>query len=170
MTNPDLPASRVAAVFSFAALMLWTAQPATAGALAPSGLASLPTDTIEVANNPLESASLGFARALETGAPEDLSSFLGSGGIRLHLNGPGHAGLSVRQAVAALREFLRRYDGGTTVVSRAAPVEGSQDRGFAEVFWSARASGTSDEVHRTLFLGFYLEGDDWRIEEVRVLR
>ena len=127
-------------------------------------------DTIQVAANPLEAASLGFASAVARGAEADLSRFLVAEGIRLQLDGPTHAGISSRQAVASLRELLRDFDGGQTRVSRVTRVDGSPDRGFAEVLWTARAAGTSDDVHLTLFLGLLRDREDWRVDEVRLLR
>ncbi len=127
-------------------------------------------DTIHVASSELEAASLAFAAALAGRSREGLAEWMGSEGIRLHLEGTSHAGLSARQAVASLREFLRAYDHRSTVVTRAAPVEDSPDRGFAEVRWSARVSGTSQEIERTLFLGLYRDSERWWVDEVRLLR
>ena len=147
-------------------LTAWTISPPLARA---DGGGSIRGDTIRIASNPLEAASLGFARAV-TGDSEDFSRFFAADGIRLQLDGPPHAGISSRQAIASLRKFLRRFDGGQTFVSRASPVDDSPERAFAEVLWSAYAAGTSDETHRTLFLGLFREGDDWRVDEVRLLR
>ncbi len=126
-------------------------------------------DTIHVASTELEAASLAFASAFAERSRDGLAEWMGSGGIRLHLEGTSHAGLSARQAVASLREFLRGYDHRNTVVTRAAPVEDSPDRGFAELRWSARVSGTSQEIERTLFLGLYRDTERWRVDEVRLL-
>jgi hypothetical protein len=98
-----------------------------------------------------------------------MSAVFATRGIRLQMDRVGHAGLSSRQAVASLRDYLRGYDGGRTVVARTAPVEGSSDRGFAEILWSARVAGTSQIVQRTLFVGLVREPAGWRVEEVRIL-
>ncbi|MEX0856076.1 MAG: hypothetical protein WD056_00775 [Gemmatimonadota bacterium] len=127
-------------------------------------------DTILVASTPLEAATMEFARGFSDPSGDRLGAILAIGGIRLHIEDTGHAGLSSRQAVAAIREFLRGYDGGGVVVLRAALVEGSPSRGFAELRWSARMAGTSQEIRRTLFLGLYQESGDWRVDEVRLLR
>ena len=148
-------------------LMAPTVSPSRAQAHV-AGVASL--DTIQVASNPLEAASLGFAGAVAGGSGVDLARFLAADGIRLQLSGPAHTGISSRQAVASLRELLRGFDRGQTFLSRASPADGSPDRGFAEVLWSARAVGTSDEIHRTFFLGLVRDRGDWRVEEVRLLR
>jgi len=127
-------------------------------------------DTIRVASTPLEATSLSFAQALSEVAGEQLTLIFAGSGIRLHLDEVGHAGLSGRQAVASIREFLRGFEEGTAVVTRAAPVEGSSTRGFAEVLWSAKVTGTSNQVRRTLFLGLSRSNGEWRVDEVRFLR
>ena len=127
-------------------------------------------DTIQAAAGSLEAAAVGFARAFGSGSADRMAAVLASGGIRLHLDGPGHAGLSSRQAVATLRDFLRNYDTSEAIVTRAAPVEGSPDRGFAEIRWGARIPGTSQTVYQSLFLGLNRQSGDWRVDEVRLLR
>lgn len=142
----------------------------TADATARTGSGvRLATDTIEVASNELEAISLRFAQAVRTGSATEIQAFLAQGGIRLQLDGPAHTGISSRQAVASLREFLRGFDQTRTILSRASPVDGSPNRGFAEVLWSGRAAGTSDEVRRTLFIGLVRDAVDWRVDEVRML-
>lgn len=126
-------------------------------------------DTIDVPSTPLEVAAVGFAEAFASASEEALAELLSPGGIHLQINGSSRAGLSSRQAVASLMEFLRLYDGSQTLVSRAAPLDGSPERAFAEVFWTARAAGTSDKVALTLFLGLREDEDGWKIDEVRVL-
>lgn len=127
-------------------------------------------DTIRVPATPLESASISFARSLSEVSGDRLADSFAGEGIRLHLDGDGYAGLSARQAVASIREFLHGFDPGETVVTKVAPIDGSSDRGFAEAHWSARMSGTSQEIRRTLFLGLRREEGEWKIDEVRFLR
>ncbi len=128
---------------------------------------TLASDTIEVVSNPLEGAALAFARALLDPSGDAVDGILGSGGIRLQLDAAAHAGLSSRQAVASLRDFLREYEGAQTAVTRAAPVAGSPDRGFAEVHWSARVAGTSQALRRVLFIGLVEISGEWRVDEIR---
>ncbi len=152
---------------------LLAAAPAAGAGLAESTgteANSAAADTIEVATNELEAVSLGFARAVADGAFGELSGLFVPTGIRLQLDGPAHAGISPRQAVASLREFLRGFEQDRTLLSRASNVDGSPDRGFAEVLWSGRAAGTSDQVRRTLFLGLVRNGGDWRVDEIRLIR
>lgn len=150
---------------------------ATSLALRPSPLtgsvedrASLATDTIEVASNPLEAASLAFANGLTLGSRGGFAAFFVPDGIRIQLGGAAHAGISSRQAAASVRQFLGDFEEVRAFLNRAATVDGSSERGFAEVLWSGRPAGTSDAVHRILFLGLVRDGDDWRIDEIRLLR
>lgn len=126
-------------------------------------------DTIDIARNELEEASLGFARALSSDAGGDVEWLLAPAGIRLQLGGPARSGVSPRQAAASLRGFIRGFDDEQAVLRRTSPVDGSPDRGYAEVLWSGRASGTSGEVHRTFFLGLSRSAGGWQIDELRVL-
>jgi len=137
-----------------------------AGGKVPEGL---PLDTIRVPSTPLEAASLAFVGTLHSGG-DGLGEILASSGIRLQLDGTAHTGLSSRQALASLRDFLRGFQESEAYVTRAAPVAGSGERGFAEITWTARIAGTSQEIRRTLFLGFYREQGEWRVDEVRLMR
>jgi hypothetical protein len=138
--------------------------------LAASDSSLATTDTIRVPSGPLEAAAFSFAQALSELSGEQMTVVFAPHGIRLHLDDDGYAGLSARQAVASIRDFLREFDGGKTVVTRAAPVEWSSNRGFAEVLWVGRVSSTSHQVQRTLFLGLLRDGAEWRVDEVRFLR
>ena len=126
-------------------------------------------DTIEIATRELEEASLGFARALSAGTDGDVEWLLAPAGIRLQLGGAARSGVSPRQAAASLRGFIRGFDDEQAVLRRTSPVDGSPDRGYAEVLWSGRASGTSDEIRRTFFLGLSRSAGGWQIDELRVL-
>jgi hypothetical protein len=130
----------------------------------------LAADTIEVASNPLEAASLAFANGLASGSRGGFAAFFVPDGIRIQLAGAARAGISSRQAAASVRQFLRDFEEVRAFLNRAATVDGSSERGFAEVLWSGRPAGTSDAVHRTLFLGLVRDGGYWRIDEIRLLR
>ena len=126
-------------------------------------------DTIDIAADALEEVSLGFARALASGADGGVEWLLAPAGIRLQLGGPARSGVSARQAAASLRGFTRGFDDERAVLRRTSPVDGSPDRGYAEVLWSGRLSGTSAEVHRTFFLGLSRRAAGWQIDELRLL-
>lgn len=134
-----------------------------------SGGRLVPGDTIDIATNELEEASLGFARALSSDADGDVERLLAPAGIRLQLGGPARSGVSPRQAAASLRGFICGFDDEQAVLHRTSPVDGSPDWGYAEVLWSGRAAGTSDEIRRTFFLGLSRSAEGWQIDELRVL-
>lgn len=110
-----------------------------------------------------------FAQAWALGDVDEVAEHLSQGGILLRLDGPARAALPARQAFAALREHLRGYDEGTVLVARTAPVAGNPDRGFAELRWSARVSGTSHRVERSVYLGLVRHGERWRVSEIRLI-
>ncbi len=134
------------------------------------GVAMLVAPVTASAQNGIESAAQSFAGAWGSGSVDRLSSLLSPSGIRLQLDGASHGSLSARQASAVLRDFLGGYEGGVATVSRAAPVDGSRDRGFAEIRWTSRLAGTSQELNRNLFVGMKFEEDGWRVDELRLLR
>lgn len=153
-------------------LFLALASPRGAGAdapIAPLPGSVVPADTVEVATNALEGAALAFAEGLEAASADRLGGLLSAEGIRLQLGDDGHSGLSARQATATLRDFLRGYEVGRAVVLRAAPVQGTATRGFAELVWSTRAGGTTQELRRSLFVGLANESGGWLVDEVRIL-
>ncbi len=158
------PAARLTLLVIPCALLLAGPERAPGSSALPA-----PVDTILVATNPLEEACLGFVEALSGRSGGDLARHLSPGGIRLQLAGPSRSGVSSRQAAASLRGFIREFDNDEAVLRRAAPVDGSPDRGFAEVLWSGRAAGTSDEIRRIFFLGLSRSAGGWKIDELRLL-
>ncbi len=130
----------------------------------------LPTQSLHAQSAPeLSSAARELALAWAGQGDRSVSSHLTNGQVILHLEGNVAAALPNRQAATVLREYLRVYDRAEVELVRAALVEGSRDRGFAEIRWSARRAGTSQPISRTVFLGLRQEADRWTIEEVRVL-
>jgi hypothetical protein len=117
----------------------------------------------------IEDMARRFAAALGQGNAEQLTRFLSEGGIRLRLQGLDRSALSVRQANAALRDFLRGYEVGEVQLVRAAPVAGSPGRGFAELRWQTRVAGTSHAAVHSVFLGLVEEEGAWRVDELRLL-
>jgi hypothetical protein len=124
------------------------------------------------AQNPerLQSTARSLARSWAEGSDRAVAAHLASGRVSLHLEGGVSASLPTRQAVAVIRDFLRSYDAGRVELARVALVEGSRDRGFAELHWTARRSGTSQTLAHTVFIGFRYQGEAWTVDEVRVLR
>lgn len=118
----------------------------------------------------LSSTAAEFARHWAGGSADSLAAVLAPGGIRLHLDGPARSATPSRQAVAAIRDFLRAFDEAEAQVTRAAVAGGTEDQGFVEMIWTARKAGTSQVVRYTLFLSLSRLDDRWRVEEIRLLR
>lgn len=122
------------------------------------------------ADSVLSSTARDFATHWAAGRADSLAQHLAPEGIRLHLDGPARMAIPPRQAVAAVREFLRGFDEGATEILRAAVAGGTEDQGFVEMAWTARVAGTSQAVEYTLFLSMARAGERWRVEELRLLR
>lgn len=90
-------------------------------------------------------------------------------GIGVHVPGAGREMLDPRKAIAALEELLGRLRTTDVHVVRVHRTAGAGDRGSAELRWEARAPGTSEVLRHTVFVGFTLDDDRWRVYEIRVL-
>jgi hypothetical protein len=109
------------------------------------------------------------ARNWRRGDAGSIASAAARSGVAVEIDGDSHGPLSSRQVSAVLR---RLFDERETVQVRpgmAKTVEGSPDRAFGEVVWTARLRGTTEPQRSTVFLAFVREGDHWRITEIRVL-
>jgi len=103
-----------------------------------------------------------------TGDADDIAQVLSPAEVAIHLFGESHPAAGVRQARAALAELLGR-DGSARVV-RVEMLGGAPQRGFAELSWEVSAPGSPEGLRNVVFLGFVLEGDSWKIAEIRVFR
>ncbi len=117
----------------------------------------------------LAGAAERFVRMWEEGDVEGLGSLLRPEGIRLHLDGEAHPDLTRRQAVAALRHFLGEYVSVELRTGRVVEVGGTPPEGFAEIRWRAVPAGTTDLRETTIYVGFVLMDEAWRVMEIRVL-
>jgi hypothetical protein len=117
----------------------------------------------------LQEVALAFAQAWVDGDGEALEGMMETGGIRLHLLGEEHLVIPPRQARRSLMSFLERYEGGEAEVPRASQIGGDPTRGFAEIRWGCRVSGTPEPVIFTLFVAFARTGAEWRVTEIRIL-
>ncbi len=118
----------------------------------------------------LDDAVEAFARLWARSDAEGLVGELVEAEIRLHLGGEREGLLGRRQARAALRDFLSQLSTVDLEVERVSEVGGSPRRGFAELRWTAAASGSAERLRYTLFAGFVREETGWRLAEVRILR
>jgi hypothetical protein len=117
----------------------------------------------------LEARAEWFARTWTEENAAALGSALLSQGIHLRLPGDEHVLIEPRQAEAAIRSFLQRYEGGEARVSQVSLTGGDPRKGFAEIQWQTRDLATSEAAVVTVFVGFGLEGETWRITEIRIL-
>jgi hypothetical protein len=117
----------------------------------------------------LREAATRFAQAWAEGESGELEGMMEPGGIRLRLRGEDHFSISPRQARISLRSFMDQYEGGRAEVARVSAAVESAHRGFSEIRWVCRVSGTSEPVIFTLFVAFTRTGTEWRISEVRIL-
>lgn len=159
-------------VFLVGGIALWVMGPL--GAEAHPGVSmgfSLPAQGTAAETQPtdLERVATRFTAALEQGDVDQMARLMSDDGIRLRLQGLDRSALSVRQAQAALRDFLRGYEPGAAHLVRAAPVAGSPGRGFAEVRWQTRVAGTSHPAVHSVFLGLVQGEEGWRVDELRLL-
>jgi hypothetical protein len=126
-----------------------------------------------VGHSPARAQSLGGVASTVAGCwsrqdAEGIADLLSRSGVALHLLDESHPAAGVRQARAALSELLEK--GGNVRVTRVEDLGGSPQRGFAELAWEVRATGSEQGVRYTVFVGFVREDDAWRIGEIRVLR
>lgn len=116
----------------------------------------------------VEAAADAFARQWAGGDLEQIGDALHADGVRVSLLGERANLVSVRQALAGLREFHAGHEPGGATVARVAEVGGVPLRAFAEISWAASAVGTSERSEYLIFVGFMREDEAWRITEIRV--
>lgn len=117
----------------------------------------------------LQEAGRVFSAHWSAGDAAALGGMMSPGGVRLNLEGGGHASVGVRQAVAALRDLHDLHRPGSTRITRVSAAGGDPPRGFAELQWST-VTGAGEPRTFSLFVGFVQEGGAWRVSEIRVLR
>lgn len=120
------------------------------------------------AQEAVEAAAGAFARQWAGGDLEQIGDALHADGVRVSLAGERANLVSVRQALAGLREFHAGHELGGATVARVAEVGGVPLRAFAEISWAASAAGTSEPSEYLIFVGFIREDEAWRITEIRV--
>ena len=116
----------------------------------------------------LEAEAERFAAAWEAGDYQALGRVMRSEGIRLHLQDEEHVSIKPKQAQAALRAFMDRYQAGESEVTEVSTAVGDPALGFAEITFRTGAPGLLNPVIFFLFVGYALEDDTWRVTEIRV--
>jgi len=137
--------------------------------LPPLALRTGPGDLEDPTQPVLSEASRRFAQAWSDGDVGALGQMMSQAGVRLNLEGGGHASVGVRQATAALRALHALHRPGPARVTRISDVDGTPPRGFAELGWRTITEAGEPRAF-SLFVGFLLEGGEWRVSEIRVLR
>ena len=117
----------------------------------------------------LQEAGRAFSVHWSAGDAGALGGMMSAAGVRLNLEGGGHASVGVRQAVAALRDLHDLHRPGSTRLTRVSDAGGDPPRGFAELQWRT-VTGAGEPRTFSLFVGFVQEGGAWRVSEIRVLR
>jgi hypothetical protein len=117
----------------------------------------------------LQTAARSFAGLWAEGDASAISAVLHRDGVLVALLGVEYGTLDRRNAEAALRDFLQHHEATSATLARASEVGGTLDRGFAEIRWEAVAPGTSEPLRYTVFTGFVLDGEVWRVTDLRVL-
>ncbi len=99
-----------------------------------------------------------------------IGSLMQPSGLRVQLDGEGHTGVSPRQARASLASFLDRHEVGEVRVRRTEVLGGVPAKGFAELDWVVQPRGARESVAYVIFLGLERSDDQWRIDEIRIVR
>ena len=117
----------------------------------------------------LEDAAANVARLWGAGEVSGLEKSLSESGVRLQWDANQVGSLDPRHAAASIREYLGSREGTGTRVTRFEDVGGDPPKGYAEIHWESRISGTSDVLVRTVFVAFVSEDGGWKVTELRVL-
>jgi len=117
----------------------------------------------------LEEEAIRFARAWVDRDYSALESMMVPQGLRLHVQGELFPSVDLRRAAVALRGLLGRYEGGEAELVRVSRSTGQEGRGFADLRWRTRVTGTGEDAIFTLFIAFELQERGWMVNEIRVL-
>jgi hypothetical protein len=111
-----------------------------------------------------------LARNWRRGDAGSIASAAARSGVAVEIDGDRHGPLNTRQVSAVLRRLFEERETLQVRPGMAKIVEGSPERAFGEVVWTARLRGTTEPQRSTVFLAFTLENARWRITEIRVLK
>jgi uncharacterized membrane protein len=118
----------------------------------------------------LEPVTKRIADAWQRGDGSAIGSFAARSGLSLDTGGQKVGPLHSRQAAMALRSVFERVETVSTRIGRAREVEGDPRRAFVEITWVTKAPGTSIPERSQVFFGLVLDGDTWRITEIRLIQ
>lgn len=150
--------------------MIWLVTCAWLFLVSGAGAALAPAPRTSPAQAPgLERVAARVAELWREGDAAGIAELAASGGVRLQLLEHDHLPMHGRRATAALRAFFPLRRGGAVHVARVAEVGGKPRRGFAEIQWTTAVAGALRPERLTVFVGFVLEEERWRVSEIRVL-
>jgi hypothetical protein len=111
-----------------------------------------------------------LAAAWHRGEASAITALAARAGVSVDVDGRSVGPLPQRQAAAVLRRVFEERESVGVRTSMSRVVGGSPSRAFGEIAWTTRARGTTIPERATLFVAFVLEGDRWRITEIRLMR
>ena len=91
-------------------------------------------------------------------------------GLSLDFGGQRVGPVAGRQATTMLRRVFEERETMSVRVGSVKEMEGKTRRGYVEVSWTTRARGTSIPDTTTVLFSLELDGDQWRITEIRLMR
>ncbi|MGH7502273.1 MAG: hypothetical protein ACREL7_11005 [Longimicrobiales bacterium] len=119
---------------------------------------------------PLDPATRRIAQAWQRGDVNSIGSFAARSGLSLDVGGQKIGPLHARQAAMALKRVFERVETVSASIGQAHEVEGDPRRAFVEITWVTKAPGTSIPESSQVFFGLVLDGDTWRITEIRLIQ
>jgi hypothetical protein len=99
-----------------------------------------------------------------------VSSFAAGEGVSIEFGGARVGPVPPRQAAAALRKLFEGVETLSARVGMIKEVGGSPRRAFVDITWTTRSRGTTIPQKTTVFLALMLEGERWRVTEIRHIK
>jgi hypothetical protein len=91
-------------------------------------------------------------------------------GIQLDIDRKAMGPLAARQAAALLRRLFDDHETINVRLMNSRSLDGQPKRAFGEISWMMRPRGTTIPDKTSVFVGLILEGENWRITEIRFVR
>ncbi|MEX2282018.1 MAG: hypothetical protein WEE89_06005 [Gemmatimonadota bacterium] len=91
-------------------------------------------------------------------------------GIQLDFNRKEMGPLAGRQAAALLRRLFEDHETINVRLMTSRSLDSQPKRAFGEISWMMTPRGTTIPEKTSVFVGLILEGENWRITEIRFVR